>query len=165
MAAYNEGDLLLKTVESVREIAWLLDMEIVVADDCSDDGSIERLLEHAPEVQMVSNPERMGCPPARDLAARCARGDVLVFLDAHTKPEQGAILRLVSAVEEVEGDSISSLASPSSTSSGGRSWSSARAMASLFSCRASMATGSCRMSWFEGGGFTSLLAFAAARLP
>ena len=45
-------------------------------------------------------------PPTKDLGARHARGDVLVFLDGHCKPESGAIERLVADVEQLAGQAI-----------------------------------------------------------
>src|SRR3954463_12210663 len=43
IAAHEEGDLLVKTVESCLETIDDLDCEIVVADDASADGSVEGL--------------------------------------------------------------------------------------------------------------------------
>lgn len=108
IATYNEGDLLWKTVRSCLDTLGALDAEIVVADDASDDGSIESLRTHCndPRVRVVSFPERMGVARAKDRAGRAAKGDVVVFLDAHVKPEQGAVERLVQDVEDWEGTAV-----------------------------------------------------------
>ena len=51
------------------------------------------------DVKLIVTPDRTGTSATKDLAARSSRGDVLVFLDAHCKPEPGAIERLVQDVE------------------------------------------------------------------
>ena len=48
----------------------------------------------------------MGASPTKNLGARHARGEVLVFLDSHVKPENGAIQRLVESVEATDRTAI-----------------------------------------------------------
>ena len=106
IAAHNEGESLWKTVASIMESSVGLDYEIVVADDASDDGSMEEVLRRYPRVRVVRHQQRRGASPTKDLGARDARGEVLVFLDGHTNPQPGAILQLVDDVERVEGRAI-----------------------------------------------------------
>jgi GT2 family glycosyltransferase len=106
ISAHNEGELLLKTVQSCLETISDLDCEIVVADDASTDESIDRLKKAYPGVRVYSSPERRGCSATKDLAARSSQGDVLIFLDAHCKPTGDAINRLVEDVEDWNGEAI-----------------------------------------------------------
>ena len=106
IAAHNEGDRLWRTVASCVETSAGLDCEIVVADDASWDGSVEETLKRFPQVRVVRHDERKGVSPTKDLGARHARGETLVFLDGHTKPEPGAIERLIEDVERLKGDAI-----------------------------------------------------------
>ena len=87
IAAHNEGDLLWKTVQSCLETTGSPDFEIVVVDDGSTDGSIEDLKRRFGDVQVFSFPERGRCRAAKHHSALMTRGDVLIFLDAHCKPE------------------------------------------------------------------------------
>ena len=100
IASHNEGDLLWRTVGSCLETTSELDCEVVVADDASTDGGVEEMLKRFPEVRVVRFSERRGVSPTKDLAARSSRGEALVFLDAHCKPEKGAISHLVTDVEQ-----------------------------------------------------------------
>src|SRR5207302_1428912 len=59
-----------------------------------------------PQVRLARHAERRGVSQTKDLGARRARGEVLVFLDAHCKPEPGAVERLVAAVEELDGEAV-----------------------------------------------------------
>src|SRR5437660_1024641 len=106
IASHNDGEALERTVESCLATTADLDCEIVVADDVSSDGSIERVRARFPQVKRVAHAQRRGVSPTKDLGARGARGDVLLFLDAHCKPELGAVERLVADVEELDGEAI-----------------------------------------------------------
>ena len=99
IAAHNEGDLLWKTVQACQETITELEYEIVVVDDASVDDSAEAIRRRHEDVKLIVSPSRTGTSAAKDLAVRSSRGDVLVFLDAHCKPEPGAIERLVQDVE------------------------------------------------------------------
>ena len=106
IAAHNEGELLWRTVQSCNETCCGLDYEVVIADDASCDSSVEEVQRRFPRVRIVRHEQRQGASPAKDLAARSAQGDVLVFLDGHCNPEHGAILRLVESIEQLKGQAI-----------------------------------------------------------
>ncbi|MGH9196668.1 MAG: glycosyltransferase, partial [Acidimicrobiia bacterium] len=80
--------------------------EIVVADDHSHDRSLDEVRRRFPDVRFVAHDTRRGVASTKDLGARSASGDVLVFLDGHCKPEPGAITRLVEDVEEFDGRAV-----------------------------------------------------------
>ncbi len=79
---------------------------VVVAAHNEGDGSVEQVQRRFPRVRVVRHEERQGASPTKDLGARHARGDVLVFLDGHTKPEPGAMARLVEDVERLQGAAV-----------------------------------------------------------
>jgi glycosyltransferase involved in cell wall biosynthesis len=106
VAAHNEGELLWKTIGSIVECDHKLDYEIVVADDASSDRSVEEALKRYPQIRAVGHAERKGVSPTKHLGAVAARGDVLVFLDAHCKPEADALRTMVEAVDLVKGAAI-----------------------------------------------------------
>lgn len=106
IASHNESDRLWQTVASCVETSTGLDCEIIVADDASWDGSVEETLKRFPQVRVFRHDERKGASPTKDTGARQARGEILVFLDGHTKPEPGAIQRLIEDVECLHGDAI-----------------------------------------------------------
>lgn len=106
LAAHNEGELLWKTVDYCQRACTDLDYEVLVADDASEDASIRQLRDRFPEVAVHRLPERYGVSTTKDYGAQCAVGDVLVFLDAHCKPEPNAIARLVDDVWECDGEAI-----------------------------------------------------------
>jgi GT2 family glycosyltransferase len=106
IAAHNDREALLNTVRACRGRSAGVDLEIVVGDDASTDGSAAALEEEFPSVRVARNCQRMGVSPARQLAAREAQGEAFVFLDAHCNPEPGAIARLVEDVRETGGNAL-----------------------------------------------------------
>jgi len=106
IAAHNEGDKLWKTIESCAQASGKLDYEVVVSDDASTDGSIDEALRRFPRTRSMRSGERQGASPAKASGAATARGETLVFLDGHCKPERGAIERLASSVELLSGRAI-----------------------------------------------------------
>ena len=106
IAAHNEGDNLWRTVQSTIASTAGIEYDILVADDASTDSSVAELLKRCPDVTVVSHETRRGVSTTKDMGGRTARGEVLVFLDAHCKPQNGAIAHLVSRVRELECKSI-----------------------------------------------------------
>lgn len=106
ISCHNEGELLAKTLESCIETSAGLDYEIIVADDASTDGSAEAAARRFAPVRLHRQPKRQGASPTKHLGAQQARGEVLLFLDGHSKPELGALAQLARDVEETEGRAI-----------------------------------------------------------
>jgi len=82
---HNEGENLVDTVRCVLKNTGHPDLEIIVVDDGSTDGSGDRLAEavgHDRRVGVV-RAKGLGIARARNLGATCASGQILVFLDAH----------------------------------------------------------------------------------
>jgi len=63
-------------------------IEVIVVDDCSTDGTAE-IVGRFPSVRLVLNESRRGPAAARNLGARHATHDLLVFTDADTVFEEG----------------------------------------------------------------------------
>ena len=77
----NEGDHLRRTVENLRGTVPA-GGEIIVVDDGSTDGSTDFLEAACPGVRLL-RPDRQNLSKARNFGARAAKGDILVFSDAH----------------------------------------------------------------------------------
>lgn len=94
---HNEGVQLILTVQSVIDTFMggtdePRQLEIIVVDDQSTDGSLEALAlalkasqPSSPRVSIHRGEERLGCSGAKRLGATKAEGDMLIFLDAHNR--------------------------------------------------------------------------------
>jgi glycosyltransferase involved in cell wall biosynthesis len=82
ITAHNEGNEVLRTVQSIRTNT-LQAHEIIVVDDGSTDGSCSGL--EPLGVRVIRHPERLGVACSRDAGTKAALGDVFAFLDAHQR--------------------------------------------------------------------------------
>ena len=84
----DEGANLRRTVHHLLA-TMPADGEIVVVDDGSTDGSADFLAGRYPPVEVVRSEARAGPAHARNLGAAAARGEIVVFCDAHVAPQPG----------------------------------------------------------------------------
>lgn len=92
---YNEAlSVVLRTAFTVlKESDPRLIHEILLYDDCSTidelKAPLERHIADYPKIRLVRSKERGGLVKARLYSSREARGEVLLFLDAHCEPTPG----------------------------------------------------------------------------
>jgi glycosyltransferase involved in cell wall biosynthesis len=91
----NEGALILNTVNSIRQAPNKTPYEIIVIDDNSTDSCCDPLqpLAAAGQLTLTKAPPNNQTPP-RNLGATLARGEILVFCDAHLLVPPGWIDQL-----------------------------------------------------------------------
>jgi GT2 family glycosyltransferase len=100
---YNGAHLLSTCLESLfAHPPESCEMEVVVVDDASGDGTVERLADHAPALTLVAHKDNKGFAiSCNDGAAAAGEVDFLVFLNNDTVPLPGWLDALV---DEVSGD-------------------------------------------------------------
>jgi GT2 family glycosyltransferase len=81
--SHNEGEYLGRTIESFLA-ALPPQAEILVVDDWSTDGSASAL-QNDRVVRILRPARRLGAVKARNYGARYARGEILLFSDAHVE--------------------------------------------------------------------------------
>jgi cellulose synthase/poly-beta-1,6-N-acetylglucosamine synthase-like glycosyltransferase len=97
IAAYNEERDIAAKLENTLALDYDRDLlEIVVASDCSSDGTDEIVRRFADRgVRLWRQPVRLGKTAAQNAAVRVASGEVLVFSDATTMYEPDAVRKIV----------------------------------------------------------------------
>jgi len=95
IVSYNSQKVLKKCLESVIESARDIDIEIIVVDNCSEDGSAELVKEHFPAVTLVENKENIGFGKAHNQSFRLSRGKYFLILNPDTVLEPGTIRTMV----------------------------------------------------------------------
>lgn len=73
------------------------DVEVIVVDDASCDGTAGAVREGYPWVRLEAAEKPMGPSAARNLAARCASGRLLLFLDADGEVAEGWLEAMLAA--------------------------------------------------------------------
>lgn len=80
---YNKKEYLQLTVDSILN-QTLADIEVLIIDDCSTDGSLELCREvygHDERVRIIQQPHNMGPGAARNKGINESRGKYIVFVD------------------------------------------------------------------------------------
>ena len=80
IVTWNRKDDLSKAIESCRNQTYR-NIEIVVADNASSDGTYEFLLENHPDINVVRIHRNLGCCPGRNIAMANCVGDIVICLD------------------------------------------------------------------------------------
>ena len=92
---YNAGELLRSCVDSLLNCP--LEIEIIVVDNASKDGSLDALL-GLPRVQIIKNTANVGFAAACNTGARIATARFLLFLNPDCSFKPGALVELLDAM-------------------------------------------------------------------
>jgi GT2 family glycosyltransferase len=90
---YNVCYFLEQALLSVRKAAGGLDVEVLVVDNNSVDGSVEMVRRRFPEVTLLVNPRNLGFSKANNQAIREAKGEYVLLLNPDTVVEEDAFAR------------------------------------------------------------------------
>jgi cellulose synthase/poly-beta-1,6-N-acetylglucosamine synthase-like glycosyltransferase len=110
ITAYNERQRIRKKLENALQLSYEPSrFEIIVASDCSDDGTDDIVREFAAQgVKLARSAERLGKENAQRTAIQQASGDVLVFSDVATQIPEDALQRLAAYFEDSQVGAVSS---------------------------------------------------------
>jgi poly-beta-1,6-N-acetyl-D-glucosamine synthase len=108
MAVRNEEKNLPAKLQNLRELKYPPDqLQIVIASDGSTDRTREILEECVPYVLPVILDESNGKANALNEAVKCARGEILVFLDARQTVDENAVSQLVASFKDPQIGAVS----------------------------------------------------------
>lgn len=98
---FRGTDDTLEAIRRLRELDWPADqLEIVVVDNASGDGSADRLRAEAPGVLLVESDENLGFAGGCNLGVARSRGEFLAFLNNDAKPDAGWVSAAVRRLRE-----------------------------------------------------------------
>ena len=108
---YNEQSTIRLLLEALREQTFpRADMEVVIADGLSQDGTRAAIASFQNDfsdldVRVVDN-KRRTIPSAVNCAIQASRGEIIVRMDAHSKPYPDYVQNCVNALDGKLGDTI-----------------------------------------------------------
>ena len=101
IVSWNVREHVVKCLESVLASAERsgVGLETVVVDNASSDGTAEEISERFPSVELIANDENVGLARAVSQVAGSSQSDYLFLLNPDTWLEDGALGRLVDALD------------------------------------------------------------------
>ena len=80
---YNAGELLLNCIESIKKSSYE-NIEIIVVDNISSDGSQTKCKENFPDVKLIQNKKNLGYCGGNNVGIKEAQGEFIVILNPDT---------------------------------------------------------------------------------
>jgi len=99
IVSYNTCDLLEDCLDSITQTAGNLDLEIIVVDNASSDGSLAMLSQKFPCVRCLANQTNVGFARANNQGAAVSRGPYLLLLNSDTRLLPGALQSMLELMQ------------------------------------------------------------------
>jgi len=93
---YNAGDLLLNCIDSLKKSTYA-NLEILVVDNISSDGSQRKCKEKFPDIKLNQNEKNLGYCGGNNIGIKEAKGEFIVILNPDTIVEPNCVKELILA--------------------------------------------------------------------
>ena len=97
--SYNTKDLLEQSLRTVMDAATGLEVEVLVVDNASRDGSADMVASTFPQVELIRNEENVGFAAANNQALRRIKGRNVLLLNSDTIVRPDTLRCLVEFME------------------------------------------------------------------
>ncbi len=88
---WNSKEFILKQIESVKNAAKNIQIEQILVDNGSRDGTVEAIQENFPDVIVIANTENKGFSAANNRGVVISKGKYLLFLNPDMQLEPGSL--------------------------------------------------------------------------
>lgn len=92
---YNQKDLTLRCLRSLRDGISDVSAEIIIVDNGSTDGTRKKIEKEFPDVVYIRNDKNLGVAAGRNIGIDASHGDFIMILDNDTLVPGGALQALV----------------------------------------------------------------------
>lgn len=97
---YRGADDTIECLASLRSLDWPTDrLHIVVVDNASGDGSVERIAGAAPDATLVASQENTGFAGGCNLGVAHAQGEYVAFINSDARPHPAWLIEAVNALQ------------------------------------------------------------------
>jgi len=97
---WNTRDLLTQCLNSIEQHKGNLQLEIIVVDNASTDGSQAMLKEKYPQISLITNNQNIGFAKGNNQAMQVAHGDYFLLWNSDVFATPGAIQSLLHLAEK-----------------------------------------------------------------
>lgn len=99
VVTYNSGELVLDCLNSLVMAITNLSAEIILVDNCSQDGMPERIHERFPQIHQISNGDNLGFAAANNIGLSAAAGRYLLLVNPDVIVEPNALELMLAYLE------------------------------------------------------------------
>ena len=89
---YKTPDLTLTCLESLYTHTSGLDYEVILVDNASEDGVLEKVRERFPKTRTICNPENLGFSGGNNTGIRISKGRYVALLNSDAKLKENSFL-------------------------------------------------------------------------
>ncbi|MDZ7765252.1 MAG: glycosyltransferase [Melioribacteraceae bacterium] len=97
---YNVKEFLLNLLESLHKAISIIESEIIVVDNASEDESVESVERRFPNVKIIANSENLGFGTANNQALEVAQGKFIVLINPDTIVKEDTFTTLINFFEQ-----------------------------------------------------------------
>lgn len=101
IVSYNTKEFLGRCLDSIFE-STLKDLEVIVVDNASKDGSVQEIRKFDSKVKIIENKENVGFSKANNQGVKIAKGKYLLFLNPDTVVNKDTLSALISFMENTK---------------------------------------------------------------
>ena len=108
MPVFNERATIREVITRVLAVPYPLDLEVVIVDDCSTDGTRHILKEfcESPRIRLVFHEKNMGKGAALRTGFQHAKGDIVTIQDADLEYDPAEISKLITPILDGKADVV-----------------------------------------------------------
>ncbi len=99
IVSYRVKQLLLICLKSIEDTCQDLEYEIVLVDNCSDDGTVDFVRSKYQRINLIANKTNIGFAQANNQAYQASRGEYLLLLNPDTVVKPGAVRTVLDFME------------------------------------------------------------------
>ncbi len=88
---WNSKEFILSQIASVRAARKNIQIEQIIVDNASSDGTVEAIREKFPDVVVIANTENKGFSAANNQGVAVSKGEYLLFLNPDMRLESGSL--------------------------------------------------------------------------
>jgi GT2 family glycosyltransferase len=99
IVTYNSAGLIDALLHGLSRQTARMNAEVVLVDNASHDGTADAVAQRHPGVRLLRSSQNLGFAAGNNLAARHARGRVLLLLNPDALPEPGCVARALALMD------------------------------------------------------------------
>lgn len=95
IVTWNGKKYALECLDSIRELGSILEIEVVVVDNASTDGTPQAIREHHPEVKLIQNEANLGFAKANNIGIAATSGAYVCLVNSDVVVPPGCLEKMV----------------------------------------------------------------------